>query len=75
MQPNSELFKQLVKCNEFEEIIVEPLSGKTSHPKIWAAGDITNLPYKQISVAIGDGVRSLLDIYNEIRNTQIKEFI
>ncbi|MCX8016217.1 MAG: FAD-dependent oxidoreductase [Patescibacteria group bacterium] len=75
MQPNSELLKNLVKLNEAGEIIVEPLSGKTSHPKIWAAGDITNLPYKQISVAIGDGVRALLDIYNEIQNTKTKEFI
>ncbi|HOD96754.1 MAG: FAD-dependent oxidoreductase [Candidatus Paceibacterota bacterium] len=75
MQPNSELFKNLLKMNEAEEIIVEPLSGRTSHRKVWAAGDITNLPYKQISVAIGDGVRALLDIYNEIRNTELKEFI
>lgn len=75
MQPNSELLKNFVKLNEAGEIIVEPLSGKTSHPKIWAAGDITNLPYKQISVAIGDGVRALLDIYNEIQNTKTKEFI
>jgi len=75
MQANSELVKNLVNLNEAGEIIVQPLSGKTSHPKIWAAGDITDLPYKQISVAIGDGVRALLDIYNKIREIKNKEFI
>lgn len=75
MQPNSEIVKNLVKLNEANEIIVEGLVGRTSHPKIWAAGDITNLPFKQISVAIGDGVRALLDIYNEIQNKKNKEFI
>ncbi|MGB9847723.1 MAG: NAD(P)/FAD-dependent oxidoreductase [Minisyncoccia bacterium] len=75
MQPNSEIVKKLVKLNEANEIIVEGLVGRTSHPKIWAAGDITNLPFKQISVAIGDGVRALLDIYNEIQNRKNKEFI
>ncbi len=75
MQPNTELVKNLVSLNADNEIIVEPLSGKTSHPKIWAAGDITNLPYKQISTAIGDGVRALLNIYNNIQKTDIKEFI
>ncbi len=75
MQPNTELVKDLVSVNEINEIIVNPLSGKTSHPKIWAAGDITNLSFKQISTAIGDGVRALLDIYNDIQKTNIKEFI
>lgn len=75
MQPNTELVKNLISLNVDNEIIVEPLSGKTSHPKIWAAGDITNLPYKQISTAIGDGVRALLNIYNNIQKTDIKEFI
>jgi thioredoxin reductase len=75
MQPNTELVKDIVSLNVNNEIIVEPLSGKTSHPKIWAAGDITNLPYKQISTAIGDGVRALLNIYNNIQKTDIKEFI
>jgi len=75
MQPNTELVKNLVSLNADNEIIVEPLSGKTSHSKIWAAGDITNLPYKQISTAIGDGVRALLNIYNNIQKTDIREFI
>lgn len=75
MKPNTELFEDFLQLNEAKEIIVEPLTGRTSCPGIWAAGDITNLPYKQISVAIGDGIRALLDIYKELKDINLKEFI
>jgi len=75
MKPNTDLVKDLVKTNEQDEIIVEALTGRTSAQGIWAAGDITNLPYKQISVAIGDGIRALLDIYAELKGVELKEFI
>lgn len=67
MKPNTDLAKELVKTNEQGEIIVEPITGRTSCPGIWAAGDITNLPHKQINVAMGDGIRALLDIYGKLR--------
>ncbi|MDP2855952.1 MAG: FAD-dependent oxidoreductase [bacterium] len=67
MKPNTDLVKDLVKTNEQGEIIVEPITGRTSCPGIWAAGDITSLPYKQINVAMGDGIRALLDIYGKLR--------
>jgi len=75
MKPNTDLVKDLVKTNEQDEIIVEALTGRTSAQGIWAAGDITKLPYKQISVAIGDGIRALLDIYAELKGVELKEFI
>ncbi|HOX21369.1 MAG TPA: FAD-dependent oxidoreductase [Candidatus Paceibacterota bacterium] len=67
MKPNVELFKDWVKLSPLGEIVVEPLSGRTSADGIWAAGDITNLPYKQINIAMGDGIRALLDIYGKLR--------
>ena len=75
MEPNSEIVRNFVKLNEANEIIVEGVLGKTSHPRMWAAGDITNLPFKQITIAMGDGVRALLDIYNNIQGKKNKEFI
>jgi len=75
MTPNIEPVKDLIQINEAQEIIAEPLTGRTSAPGIWAAGDITNLPYKQISVAVADGIRALLDIYAELRGIKLKEFI
>jgi alkyl hydroperoxide reductase subunit F len=75
MKPNIEPVKDLIQINKTGEIIAEPLTGRTSAPGIWAAGDITDLPYKQISVAVGDGIRALLDIYAELRGIKLKEFI
>jgi len=74
-KPNSELVKNLLKLNEAEEIITEPLTGRTSEKGIWAAGDITNLPYKQINVAMADGIRALLDIYSQLKGVNLKDFI
>jgi thioredoxin-disulfide reductase len=64
MIPNISPVKELVKLNEYDEIIVNPVNGRTSFEGIWAAGDITNMPYKQILTACGDAVRSILDIYD-----------
>ena len=62
--PNSEFVKNLVQIDKTEVIIVEPLSGKTSQEGIWAAGDVTNLPYKQNNIAMGDAIRAILNIYD-----------
>ena len=40
--------------------------GKTSHPAIFAAGDATNIPYKQIVAACGDGASAGLSAFNYI---------
>ncbi len=66
MKPNSELLEGLVELNENKEIITDFL-GRTSQKGIWAAGDVTSLPHKQISIAIGDGIRAVLDIYDGIK--------
>jgi alkyl hydroperoxide reductase subunit F len=60
--PNSEFAKDLVETNRFGEIVVDPLSGRTSVEGIWAAGDVTSLPYKQNNIAMGDAVRATLSI-------------
>lgn len=67
MSPNTDIFKGLLELNKGGEIIAEPITGKTSVLGIWAAGDITNLPYKQINVAMGDAIRAVLDIYESFR--------
>ena len=40
--------------------------GKTSHPAIFAAGDATRIPYKQIIAACGDGATAGLSAFNYI---------
>lgn len=62
MKPNSDIFDGLLDVTSCKEIIVDPITGRTSLAGVWAAGDITNLPYKQINIAMGDAIRATLDI-------------
>ncbi len=55
--PNSQFVRDLVDVNEFGEIIVNE-KGETSIEGIFACGDVTTVPYKQISIAIGDGAKA-----------------
>jgi alkyl hydroperoxide reductase subunit F len=59
--PNSE-FISIVDKNEKGEIIVD-YSCKTSDPDIYAAGDVTVQPEKQIIIAAGEGAKALLGIF------------
>ena len=63
-QPNSDLVKNLVKLNPRGEIVVNHQTQQTSCSGIWAAGDTTNVLYKQINIAIGDGIKAVLNIYD-----------
>jgi len=64
--PNSEFAKDLVETNPYGEIVVDPLNGRTSVTGIWAAGDVTSLPYKQNNIAMGDAVRATLNICDHL---------
>lgn len=55
--------KHLVDLNSKGEIKVSA-GGKTSHPAIFAAGDATDIPYKQIVAACGDGAAAGLSAFN-----------
>ena len=54
--------QHLVKVNEKKEIIVDDRSN-TSCPGIFAAGDITPVPFKQTVLAAGDGSKAALECY------------
>lgn len=58
MIPNSQLVPQVEK-NDFGEIIVDQ-AGRTSVAGLFAAGDVTNIPYKQIGIASGMGIAATL---------------
>jgi alkyl hydroperoxide reductase subunit AhpF len=58
MVPNSSLLDQAEK-DKFGQIIVDQKC-QTSIPGIFAAGDVTNIPYKQIGIASGQGIVSAL---------------
>jgi thioredoxin reductase/intein/homing endonuclease len=56
----------LVKTNEIGEVIVNERC-ETSHPGIFAAGDVTNSPYKQTVISAGMGATAGLSAYNYMR--------
>jgi len=60
--PNSELAKGLVKMNQWGEIITDCYA-RTSTDGVFAAGDVTTVPEKQIIVAAGDGCKAALAAY------------
>ncbi len=69
--PASSFAKNLVDLNERGEIVTDPKSGETKTEGLFAAGDVTDVREKQITVACGDGVRALISAYNYIQNKKI----
>ncbi len=61
--PNTEYAKGIVPIDELNRIKIDPWTGKTETPGIWAAGDCTNVLYHQNNIAAGDAVRALENIF------------
>ena len=66
--PNVEFAKDVVKLNELKEIEVD-CDCKTSVAGVFAAGDVTNAPDKQIIVAAGEGAKAALSAYRYLIET------
>lgn len=62
--PNSSFVKDVVETTRFGEIVIDT-KGKTNVAGIYAAGDVTIVPYKQIVVAMGEGAKAALASYEE----------
>ena len=71
---DSSLFSELVKVNEQKQIEID-LSQNTSVPGIFAAGDLTTAPYKQIVIAAGEGAKAALSAYDYIMKQEGKKGI
>ncbi len=67
-EPSSSLAKGLVELNKDNQIIVDNKTQKTSQNGIWAAGDITDVLYRQNNIAIGDAIKAVLNIYDYLQN-------
>lgn len=62
--PNSDLVKDLVNIDERGQIIVDHKTQMSSLPGIWAAGDVSDVLYKQNNISAGDAVKAVLNIYD-----------
>lgn len=61
--PNTEWLEGVVELSPFKEIVVDD-HGRTSVPGVFAAGDVTTVPYKQIIIATGDGAKAALGAFD-----------
>ena len=66
--PNTDWLKDSLELNACGEIIVDS-RGATNIPGVFAAGDCTNTPYKQIVISMGSGATAALSAFDYlIRN-------
>jgi alkyl hydroperoxide reductase subunit F len=57
--------KGIVETNKFGEIVVDDKC-RTNIPGIYAAGDVTTVPYKQIIIAMGEGAKAGLASFEDL---------
>ncbi|HEX4583753.1 MAG TPA: alkyl hydroperoxide reductase subunit F [Burkholderiaceae bacterium] len=63
--PNADWLKGTVKLSPRGEIEVDA-HGRTSAPGVFAAGDVTTSPFKQIVIAMGDGAKAALSAFDHL---------
>jgi alkyl hydroperoxide reductase subunit F len=63
--PNTEFLKGVIELSKYGEIVVDP-KGATSAHGIFAAGDVTTVPFKQIIIAAGDGAKAALGAFDHL---------
>ncbi len=66
--PNTDFLKGTLELSRFGEIIVDA-KGQTSVPGVFAAGDCTTVPYKQIIIAMGEGAKASLSAFDHLIRT------
>jgi alkyl hydroperoxide reductase subunit F len=66
--PNTEWLKGVVELSRHGEIVVDA-KGQTSVPGVFAAGDVTTVPFKQIIIATGDGAKAALGAFDHLIRT------
>ncbi len=63
--PNTDWLKETVELSPRGEIVVDA-RGATSLPGVFAAGDATTVPFKQISIAMGEGAKASLSAFDHL---------
>jgi len=64
--PNSEPLKDLIELNKWGEVPIS-CSGETKVPGLYAAGDVTDVPEKQIVIAAGEGAKAALQAHHYLQ--------
>ena len=70
--PNTDWLKGTLELSKHGEVIVDN-KGETSMPGVFAAGDCTTVPYKQIIIAMGDGAKAALGAFDYLIRSSVVE--
>jgi len=65
--PNSDFVKDLVERDAYGAVKVDARTQATSCPGIWAAGDVSDVLYKQNNVSAGDAIKAVLNVYDHLK--------
>ena len=68
--PNTDWLKGTVELSRHGEIVIDARCA-TSLPGVYAAGDVTTVPYKQIIVASGEGAKAALSAFDHLVRTPV----
>jgi NADH-dependent peroxiredoxin subunit F len=63
--PNTDFLKGTLNLTRYGEIEIDPRC-QTSVPGVFAAGDCTTVPYKQIIIAMGEGAKASLSAFDHL---------
>ncbi|NRF70860.1 alkyl hydroperoxide reductase subunit F [Aquincola sp. S2] len=74
LQPNTEWLRGTLALSKHGEIIVDA-RGATSLAGVFAAGDVTTVPFKQIIIAAGDGAKAALGAFDHLIRTSVPEAV
>ena len=67
--PNSDFLHDLVKLDAWGHVITDGRTQATSRDGIWAAGDVTDAPYRQNNISVGDAIKAVLSVYDRIKKS------
>lgn len=63
--PNTDFLKGTVELSRYGEIVIDAKC-ETSVPGVFAAGDVTTVPFKQIIIATGEGSKAALSAFDHL---------
>jgi len=70
--PSSGFARDVVELNEAGEIMINHNTNETSVPGIFAAGDVTDIKYKQCIVAAAEGAKAALSVYEYLKGSGLR---
>ncbi|HXY74369.1 MAG TPA: FAD-dependent oxidoreductase [Dehalococcoidales bacterium] len=70
LEPNTDAIKGLTALNDAGEIIID-CNCRTNVPGLFAAGDATNIPEKQIIIAAGEGAKAALQAHRYLQRLSV----